>query len=141
MVTSTVRPPTATPAPVAAPDHGSRSVQTRTTPRPMAPTPNRTADAVATRLAAAFSAADRARSCTAAAWRLAHRYSMANTASASAMTSRPGPGATSSTTPTARITVPTTVTAIRRSSLTRSFTSQACQHIDDYLVLGGTPDD
>src|SRR5690348_15080803 len=48
---------------------------------------------------------------------------MANTASASAITTRPGPGATKSTTPTARITVPTTVTAIRRSSLTGSFTS------------------
>src|SRR6202035_1163551 len=48
---------------------------------------------------------------------------MANTASASAITTRPGPGATNSTTPTARITVPTTVTAIRRSSLTGSFTS------------------
>src|SRR5690242_17831929 len=47
---------------------------------------------------------------------------MANTASASAITTRPGPGATRSTTPTARITVPTTVTAIRRSSLTGSFT-------------------
>src|ERR1700750_355134 len=48
---------------------------------------------------------------------------MAKTASASAITTRPGPGATKSTTPTARITVPTTVTAIRRSSLTGSFTS------------------
>src|SRR4029077_20504355 len=38
-------------------------------------------------------------------------------------TTRPGPGATKSTTPTARITVPTTVTAIRRSSLTGSFIS------------------
>src|SRR5204862_4625541 len=48
---------------------------------------------------------------------------MANTAGASAITTRPGPGATKSTTPTARITVPTTVTAIRRSSLAGSFTS------------------
>ena len=94
-----------------------------TTPRPMAPTPNRTAEAVATRLAAALRAAERARACTAARLRLAHWYSMANTASASAITTRPGPGATKSTTPTARITVPTTVTAIRRSSLIGSFTS------------------
>src|SRR5690348_1382463 len=89
----------------------------------MAPMPKRTAEAVATRLAAALRAAERARSCTAARLRLAHSYSMANTASASAITTRPGPGATKSTTPTARITVPTTVTAIRRSSLTRSFIS------------------
>ena len=64
VVSSTVRPPTATPTPVPTPDNGSRSVNTRTTPRPMAPTPKRTAEAVATRLAAALRAAERARACT-----------------------------------------------------------------------------
>src|SRR5262245_41831890 len=140
MVTSTVRPPMATPTPVPALDNGSRSVNISTTPRPMAATPKRTAEAVATRLAAALRAAERARACTVARWRLAHWYSMANTASASAITTRPGPGATKSTTPTARITVPTTVTAIRRSSLTRSFTLQACQHADNDLTSTLTAD-
>lgn len=83
----------------------------------------RTVQAVATRLAAALRAAERARACTAARRRRAHSYSVANTASARAITTRPGPGATSRTTPTARITVPATVTAILRSKLARSFTS------------------
>src|SRR6266566_6069334 len=70
MVSSTVRPPTAAPTPVPVPDNGSRFVNISTTPRPMAPTPNRTAEAVATRLAAALRAAERARACTAARLRL-----------------------------------------------------------------------
>ena len=61
---STVRPPRATLAPVHTPDRGSRSVKISTAPRPMAPMPNRTAEAVATRLAAALSAAERARART-----------------------------------------------------------------------------
>ena len=52
MVTSTVRPPRATPAPVPTPDRGSTSLKISTAPRPMAPMPNRMAEAVATRLAA-----------------------------------------------------------------------------------------
>jgi hypothetical protein len=126
MVTSTVRPPRATPAPVPTPDRGSTSLKISTAPRPMAPMPNRMAEAVATRLAAALSAAERARTRTASRRRLAHSYSTAKTISARRITSRPGPGATSSTTPTARITVPTTVMAIRRSNRTR-FMHQGCQ--------------
>ncbi len=53
----------------------------------------------------------------------------------------PGPGATSITTPTPRITVPATVIAILRSSLTRSFTRQACQGACDGAAAkrGRTP--
>src|SRR5438034_7575088 len=64
---------------------------------------------------------------------------MANTASASAITTRPGPGATKSTTPTARITVPTTVTAIRRSSLTGSFTLASMPRTPPVLPRGRGP--
>src|SRR5207302_11080515 len=64
---------------------------------------------------------------------------MANTASASAITTRPGPGATKSTTPTTRITVPTTVTAIRRSSLTGSFTSVSMPSTQPVLPPGHGP--
>ena len=69
----------ATLTPVVTPENGRRSVSTSTAPRPTAPTPKSTAEAVATRLAAVLRAAERARACTAARWRLAHRYSMANT--------------------------------------------------------------
>lgn len=48
-----------------------------TAPRPMAPTPKRTAEAVATRLAAAVWAAERARARMADRRRLAHSYSTA----------------------------------------------------------------
>src|ERR1700722_3277719 len=136
MVASTVRPAMATLTPVATPEKGRKSVRTSTAPRTRAPTPNRTVQAVATRLAAAVRAADRARACTAARWRLAHRYSTANTARPKAITTRPGPGATRRTTPTATITVPAMVIAIRRSSFTRSFTCQACQHADDDPAFG-----
>src|SRR6202035_4825048 len=64
---------------------------------------------------------------------------MANTASASAITTRPGPGATKSTTPTARITVPTTLTAIRRSSITGSFPSASMPRIPPLLPRGHGP--
>ena len=85
----------------------------------MAPTPKRAAEAVATRLAAALSAAGRACARTVASGRLAIRIPRRTRSARGASRSMPGPGATKTTTPAARITVPATVAAIRRSNRPR----------------------